>query len=1001
MNRVRLYTHLIFALFLSAQFIVLAQTSKLVGNVTDGATKEPLIGVNVIIVGTNIGTVTDVNGRYSILNISPGRYHVKASMLGYATVLQQNVDIFIDRTTTADFQLSDATIELNQVIVVATKPQVIRDRTATATTIESSQINSAPIEGLRGAMDLYAGFQKSASGEYSVRGSGSYELNFQINGVDQVTSNTSAPGEFGADKANNSWKFDVNPLGVQQMELITGGFSAEYGNAQAGVVKVAMKEGAPKLTGEFRVEYRPPGQYHYGQYLYDHSNYEWQKWGTLDKWMANRDNIAQELGFIPNGRYDYLLKNKTGADTALYNQIVDSEIAWAYQTWVKNHEPGDDNVLGVYDYRKFAYQRYMFGFGGPLGGDPNLLKFYFSGEYKRNPTRLPSPEKVQTMQNYILSVTYQPIQNNKIKLMGSYQNFLGGLWDGSDDIRWSGLNGSPPNPSRKYDINFDPVRSEQTIAQSINWVHTINAQSFLDIMVAHQQERYELPYIYLPSYSQIVDRLDSAGDVNGSVLRNGTWWESKYFTVLERVSTNWYQDSRTETYSFKTDYANQVTQTNLLKTGIAAHYYDMRNTGVYGSYQANSYVARNGFAEYYRAYPIDVAAYVQDKMEYSGMIANIGLRAEVYNFQSRVPKDKFYFLYPGTDGPTKSGNPETMDSETKFVFQPRLGVSFPVGVGTALRIQYGHFASMPTFSQALSNMTYQGWNGIGNPDLEPKKTINYEIGLQQAIGDEYRSDFVLYYNDRTSQIGSQTVAAFTGSRQHFVGFTNSNEMLNSYSTYSNNGFGSTIGFEATFETMGIDRWSYRLSYSLSQTTSGNFGANMIYPDNSRNYSTRNYTGEFLASWDRTHNFRSLVQYRWAAGEGPRIFGADILQNAVASMTYTAQSGTPYTYITDFSLKDAVYNRRYPIETNVDLNFSKNIVMGSVNIVMGIRVMNLFENKILTPPANSTALYDWVQRGVTIADAGSDPSRVDHIVASYAAYRNIPRQVFFTLGVGFN
>jgi hypothetical protein len=983
--------------------IVRAQTSKLVGTAIDGATKEPLIGVNIIVVGTTIGAVTDVNGHYSILNISPGRYSVKASMLGYATVLQQDVAIFLDRTTTADFSLTDATIEMNQVVVVASRPQVIRDRTATATTIEAAQINTAPIEGLRGAMDLSAGFQKSASGEYSVRGSGSYELNFQINGVDQVTSNTSAPGEFGSNKANNSWKYDVNPLGVQQMELITGGFSAEYGNAQAGVVKVAMKEGAPKLTGEFRLEYRPAGQYHYGTYLYDHSNYEWQKWGTLDKWMANRDNVMQELGFKPNdnGLYDYLLKRRTPQDSALYNQIVDREIAWAHQTWVKNHEPGDDNVLGVYDYRKYAYQRYMFGFGGPLGSDPNLLKFYFSGEYKRNPTRLPSAEKVQTMQNYVVSITYQPVQNNKIKIMGSYQNYLGGLWDGSDDIRWSGLNGSPPNPSRKYDINFDPVRSEQTIAQSVNWVHTINTQSFVDVMFAHQQERYELPYTYLPGYSQIVDRLDSSADANGTVLRNGSWWESVYFTVLERVSTNWYQDSRTETFSFKTDYANQITPTNLLKTGVSAHYYDMRNTGVYGSYQANSFVARNGFAEYYRAYPIDIAAYVQDKMEYSGMIANIGLRGELYNFQSRVPVDKFYFLYPGTDGPTKSGNPETKDSETKFVFQPRLGVSFPVGVGTALRIQYGHFASMPTFSQALSNMTYQGWNGIGNPDLEPKKTINYEIGLQQAIGDEYRSDFVLYYNDRTSQIGTQTVAAYTGSRQHFVGFSNSNEVLNSYNTYSNNGFGSTIGFEATFETMGIDHWSYRLSYSLSQTTSGNYGSNMIYPDNSRNFATANYTGEFLASWDRTHNFRSLVQYRWGAGEGPRLFGADVLQNSVVSMTYTAQSGTPYTYITDFSLKDAVYNRRYPLETNVDMNFSKNISLGSANIVLGVRVMNVFDNKLLTPPSNSTSLNDWVQRGVTIADPGSNPARVDHVVASYAAYRNIPRQIFFTIGAGFN
>jgi len=212
-------------LFLLGAVPAFGQTSKLVGNVYDITTKEPLPGVNIVIVGTNAGASTDVNGRYMILNMPPGRYSAKASLIGYTSVVQENISINIDRTTTADFGLRESSIELDQVVIVATRPPVVKDRTSTSTTMDDTQIASAPIEGLRGAMDLYAGFQRSASGEYSVRGSGSYELNFQINGVDQVTSNTSAPGEFGADKANNSWKFDVNPLGVQQMELITGGFS--------------------------------------------------------------------------------------------------------------------------------------------------------------------------------------------------------------------------------------------------------------------------------------------------------------------------------------------------------------------------------------------------------------------------------------------------------------------------------------------------------------------------------------------------------------------------------------------------------------------------------------------------------------------------------------------------------------------------------------------------------------------------------------------------------
>lgn len=969
--------------------------SKIVGTIIDASTKEPLIGVNVQLEGTRLGATTDLNGFYRILNVSPGKYSIKASMVGYSSQTVRNVDVFLDRTTTQDFTLSDANIELNQVVIVATKPPVIKDRTSSATTIDNAQIEAAPVEGLRGVMELSAGIQKSASGEYSVRGSGAYEVNFQINGIDQVSTNTSAPGTFGTDKANNSWKYDVNPLGVQQMELITGGFSAEYGNAQAGVVKVALKEGSPKFTGEFKIEYRPAGQYHHGNYIYDRSNYEWQKWGKLENWMARRESIIEELKL--STRYKDLLAK----DPAKYNEAVNKEIEWAYNVWLKNHTPSDDNVLGVYDYTKYSYKRYLFAFGGPLGKDPNLLKFFFSGEYKSNPTRLPTPEKVQVMQNYILNVSYQPIQNNKFRLVGSYQNYKGGIWSGSDDIRWSGLAFTPPGVSTKYLVTIDPVRNEQTIAQSFNWVHTFNLDSFFDLTISHQQERFELPFKYLAGYGLEVDRLDSLNDASGSVLREGSWWENSYFRAPFSFSTNYYQDFRTDSYTLKFDYTNQISKNNLLKAGFRFNYLDMFNNGVNSSFQANSYVARNGFADYYRAYPIDGSFYIQDKMEYEGMIANIGLRAEAYNYQSIMPQDKFNYLYPGTDGPGVLGNPSVTQSKTKYVLSPRLGISFPIGTRTAFRMQYGHFSSMPIFSQALSKKTWVGWQGIGNPDLEPKKTINYEFGLQHAFESDHRLDLVLYYNDRTTQVGTQNVAAYTGSRNQFAGFTSDNVPLYYYQTFANNAFGSTVGFEATFETVSYDNWSYRISYSLSQTTNGNYGASTIYPDNTRGYTARNFTGEFTASWDRTHNLRALVQYYWKKDGGPILFGIPILENTVASMTYTAQSGTPYTYIDEFALRDVVFNRRYPIETNVDINVIKTIDISGYKMVVGIRVMNLFNNKWITPMSTSDDIRNWVENGVTMADPGNDPSRLSYVVAPYAAYRNIPRQIFFTFGFGLN
>ncbi len=979
-----------------------SQKGKISGTITDERSGDPLPGVNIIVEGTKLGGISDIDGNYFILNIPPGNYSVTATLLGYARSTQTGVDIFIDRTTNLDFLLKESTVEFTEVVVVAQKPKIVRDQTSTAQTIDATQIRTAPVEGTRGALDLSASFQKTATGNYSVRGSGSYEVNFQINGVDQVNVSTSSPGSFGSDKANNSWKYDVNPIAVQQMQLISGGFAAEYGNAQAGVVKVVTKDGTPKFSGEVRLEYRPPGQYHFNKYLYDRSNYEWQKWGTFDKWWERRDALATELGLDSQNRYKYLFdrRNNSSADSAAYYSIVRRELEWAHGVWLKNHTPADDNPFGVYDYRQYAYNRILFGFGGPLGADPELLKFYLSGEYRKNPTRLPTPEKNQVFHNYILSVTYLPAANHKIKLMGMYQRYRGGIWSGSDDIRWSGIAFSPPGTSTKYYVTVDPVRTEQTTTQSINWVYTVNPQSFLEATVSHQYEKYELPYEFLYGYEQSADRLDSLYDRDGGVvLRDGQWWEKDYFRAPFNFSTNYFQDNRTDHTNISVDYTNQLLPTNLFKAGARFYYWDMTNTGVNSNFLANAYVSRTGFAEHYRAYPFTASLYIQDKMEYSGMVANLGVRLETYNFQVQTPVDLFNPYYQGESGSGIRGNPLTKTSELQYTVLPRLGLSFPVGENTAFRIQYGHFSSMPIFSQALSQRTENGWTGRGNPNLRPKKTINYEFGVQQVIRETHRLDVALYYNDRVSQVGLQTVAAYSGSINRPAGKTNDLTDLYYYTTYANNAYGATTGLEVTFEKIGISRWGYRLSYNLSQSTEGNYGDQTIYPANT-NLVSRDYIGDYLSYSDRTHNLRALISYSLSNEEGAEILGLYPFENMNVGLTYSLQSGAPLTYVTSFDLKDVVNNRRYPLETLFDFSAQKSISLEGFSFLLGLRVMNLFNNKLLTPMDIRNDVADWIERGITMEDPGLDPNRISYRVAPYRAFRNIPRQIFLTIGLGF-
>ncbi len=981
------------------------QKGKLSGRVTDKRTDEELIGANVFLEGTSMGTTTDIEGHYTILNIPPGTYNVICSYVGFNRLTMQDVEINIDRTTDLDFRMEDATLEQREVIVVAERPKIIKDQTSTAQTIDQAQLKAAPMEGIRGALDLVAGFQKDEQGNYNVRGSGAYEVNYQINGVQQINASTSAPGSFGTSKADNSWKYDVNPLAVQQIQLISGGFSAEYGNAQAGIVKVVSKEGSRDLTGEFRVEYRPPGQYHFGPYVYDRNSYEWRKWGRYENWIADLKVISEQLGLNTrqSGLYGrmYQTQTATAADSAAWRSIVQQEALWAYNVWLDNHTPREDNPLGVYDYRDRAYTRYMVGFGGPLGRDPEMLRFFFSGEYRKAPTRLPTAERDLVFQNYLLNVLYQPVSSHKFKFMGMYQKYRGGIWSGSQDIRWAGLAFSPPGVSTKYYINTDPVRTELTLTQSINWVYTISNTSFLEATLSHQTETYELPYEYLAGYESSVDRLDSLSDASGSVLRAGIWWEGSYFREPFNFSTNYYQDNRTEHTSLSLDFTDQITSANLLKAGVRAYYWDMVNNGVNSSFQANSYLFRSGFAEYYTAYPWLAAAYLQNKMEYEGLVANIGVRAEAYNFQEQVAVDLFDPFYQGTLGgnvrPIYVGNPATEPSKTRYVVMPRVGLSFPIGENTAFRIQYGHFASMPIFSHGLSQRTQSGWIGRGNPNLEPKKTINYEFGVQQVLGEEHRLDVAMYYNDRVDQIGLRRVAALTGSDARPRGALPDNTPLYLYTTFENNAFGSTAGIEVTFEKIRPGRWSYRISYNLSQTTEGNYGPEVIFPPGVTAFESRNYTGQFLASSDRTHVLRALVQYRLTAQEGPSLLGIYPFENSIVSMTYSAQSGLPFTYITDFDVQDIFNNRRYPLESGVDINAVRTLDLFGRQFIMGLRVMNVFNNKWLTPQSTQADRNDWVEKGVTTADPGTDPLRLSYISAPYKTYRNISREFYITLG----
>ena len=226
-------------LIYSFSFTFAGTTGKITGIVTDKTTGEPLPFVNIIIVGTNLGAATDIDGNYVILNISPGNYSVKAQYIGYQAVLVENVSVSIDLTTTVDFTLSESAVELEEVVVQGKADLLKKDVTSSQSLVSADQIEVLPVSEFNDVLQLQAGVTRDAAGDFHIRGGRSNEVAYWVNGV-SIT-----------DGYDNSRGLQIDNYSVQELQVISGTFNAEFGNAMSGIVNTVTKEGKQGLSRKY------------------------------------------------------------------------------------------------------------------------------------------------------------------------------------------------------------------------------------------------------------------------------------------------------------------------------------------------------------------------------------------------------------------------------------------------------------------------------------------------------------------------------------------------------------------------------------------------------------------------------------------------------------------------------------------------------------------------------------------------------------------------------
>ncbi|NWF49908.1 MAG: TonB-dependent receptor [Ignavibacteriaceae bacterium] len=220
--------------------LIAGTTGKLVGVIVDADTKEPLLGANIILVGTNLGAASDQNGRFIILNITPGVYSVKASFVGYESVTVEGVKIIVDQTTNIEIEIKLKSFETNEVVITAKTPLIQKDLTSSISVVTRDKIEALPVSSFSDLLSLQAGVVGSGTSLH-VRGGRANEVAYLVDGM------------YVKDPLLGRSVLEINNDAIQEMSLLSGTFNAEYGQALSAVVNIVTRDGSDDYSGKVEV----------------------------------------------------------------------------------------------------------------------------------------------------------------------------------------------------------------------------------------------------------------------------------------------------------------------------------------------------------------------------------------------------------------------------------------------------------------------------------------------------------------------------------------------------------------------------------------------------------------------------------------------------------------------------------------------------------------------------------------------------------------------------
>jgi hypothetical protein len=884
-------------------------TGKIAGKITDARTREPIIGATVILQGTTRGAATDPEGDYYLNNVTPGTYSVVVSIVGYQRAVVRNVIVKIDLTTDLDVKLEPALVEAGEVVIEAERPLVQKDLTSSSVTVSSEDIKMIPVDNPLAVVNLQAGV---VGGHF--RGGRMNEVAYLVDGV-TVT-----------DPYDGGISLQVENSSVREMEVISGTFNAEYGQAMSGVVNIVTMEGSQEFHGNVTADI--------GDY-----------WTQHDETFRNLNSFApgdirnvqasfsgplpgvENLSFFGTARYYYDQGYLYG--TKVYN-VTDNVPTFPLEpdrsVWI-NHNTGDGSPVRMNPYEKksanvkFTYGLEAFKASYSFFFDENWNKYY-DHTFSWTPDGIMNHFRTNRVHN--LQFTYVPSQSTFLTAKYSYNDFdyQGYLYRDAQAVD-SLVQGSPALviPVTQY---VDPDQGTP-----------LSGYTFRS--GGNQTGRYERT-----SQAHIV-QLQLSSQVSKQ-HKIGAGLEGRFHTLF---------DHGYSVVNLTPGVTDPITGDIVFTAGYRA-------LGTLGNQQ-------------YTKQPVEISAYLQDKMEYDIMIINAGVRFDYFDPNSSYladPKNPTRnTLYPDAGA--------MIEADAKVQVSPRLGVSFPITDQGIIHFSYGHFFQMPSFQYLYQNSDYLVQQGealtstMGNPDLEAQRTIMYEIGLQQVIFPNVALDVTAYYRDIRNLLGMEIINTYEGIK---------------YARFTNRDYGNVRGIILSLDKRMADWFAAKIDYTYQFAEGSASDPYAVYNNNQTDPPIETNKQTVPLDWDQRNTVAASLTvgdpFDWTVG-----------------LVFQYGSGFPYTQDTRVSQGIRFENDgTRPPTFNVDLRAEKRFSAGMFNFNVFLIVYNLLDikNEVNVNSASGRANVDLYTEFAgtiyglnTIEQYLNDPT-------SFSA----PRQVRFGVTVDF-